>query len=348
MSIRSRGERRFLVLGLAALAGCAEIPTQPAPAPFSAPRPSAHEERVRQAIAKHQRLAREYRQAGDLASAEVQLQLVTLLAPGDAAARQELAAMRSETARRAQENLSAGNAALRAGDMDKAADAMLRALALDPDNEEAAKELREIEKRRAARIQAARAGKAGGTNGAAIAAAPAAAPTTNGHPRPVAPRTAAPAVAQTAAPAVTAEGYSYEVPLEMFKAGDSVGGLRDLHRYVDANPGDRAARMKIGAAVYDRAIELEAQGAREQAFSLYEQAVALRGEPGLGWNLRIQSLRKSLSEEYYEKGVQIARSNPGQAIKDWEASLRFDPQNAKTAARLKEAKSAQERAAGKS
>jgi tetratricopeptide (TPR) repeat protein len=347
MSVRAHGERRLLVLGLAALAGCAEIPTQPAPAPLSAPRLSAHEERVRQAIAKHQRLAREYRQADDLASAETQLQLVTLLAPGDAAARQELAAIRGETARRVQESLSAGNAALRTGDTDKAADAMLRALALDPDNEEAAKELREIEKRRATRIQAGRAAKAGGTNGAAVAAAPTAAPTTNGNHRPAAPRTAAPAGAQAAVLPVTAEGYGYEVPLEMFKAGDTVGGLRDLQRYVDANPGDRAARTKIGAAVYDRAIELEAQGAREQAFALYEQAVTLRGEPGLGWNLRIQSLRKSLSDEYYEKGVQVAKSNPGQAIKDWETSLRFDPQNAKTAARLKEARSAQERAAGK-
>ncbi len=304
MSSGLRGDRRLVVIGLAALAGCAEVPTQPAPAPapLVAARPSAHEERVRQAVAKHQKLAREYRQAGDLASAAVQWQLVTLLAPGDAAARQELAAVRAEIARRVQENLAAGDAALRAGDADKAAEATLRALALDPDNAEAAKDLREIEGRRAARIQAARAAKAGGTNGPAMAAAPAA-PAANGGQRPTAaaarPAAPAPAAARAPAPAAAtavADGYGYEQPLEMFKAGDTVGGLRDLRRYVDANPGDRAARAKIGGAVYDRAIELEAQGAREQAFTLYEQAVALRGEPGLGWNLRIQSLRKSLSD----------------------------------------------------
>jgi tetratricopeptide (TPR) repeat protein len=161
----------------------------------------------------------------------------------------------------------------------------------------------------------------------------------NGTPRPAAPR---PAVT---APATTADVYDYEQPLEMFRAGDTAGGLRDLRRFVDANPGDKAARNKIGAAVYDRARDLEAQGAREEAFTLYEQAVALRGEPGLGWNLRIQALRRTLGEEYFEKGVQLARTSPSQAIKEWETSLRFDPQNAKAAARLKEAKSAQEKQA---
>ncbi len=75
-----------------------------------------------------------------------------------------------------------------------------------------------------------------------------------------------------------AYAYSLEQPLEMFKAGDTAGGLRELRQFVAANPNDRSARNRIGAAVYDRGRELEAQGQREQALAMYEEAVALRGE----------------------------------------------------------------------
>ena len=36
------------------------------------------------------------------------------------------------------------------------------------------------------------------------------------------------------------------------------------------------------------------------------------------------------------EGVQAWPADPALAIKDWEASLRYDPQNAKSAARIKE------------
>jgi hypothetical protein len=62
MSSRLRGCRRLLVVALATLAGCAEVPPQPSAPVFFAPKPSAHEERVRQAVARHQQLARGSRQ----------------------------------------------------------------------------------------------------------------------------------------------------------------------------------------------------------------------------------------------------------------------------------------------
>jgi tetratricopeptide (TPR) repeat protein len=266
---------RSLVVGLALLAGCAEVPVAP-PEPPAATRLSPQDERIRTAIAKHRQLAAQYRQAGDLAAAATQYQLLTLLAPDDGTFRTELAATRAEIARRVKESLAAGNAALRSGDADRAAESMLRALALDPENAEAAAQLREIERQRLSRIQASRAAKAGGVAGA------------NGAQRAASPR--APATAGN-------DSYDLEQPLEMFKAGDTAGGLRDLRNYVDANPNDKAARNRIGTAVYDRARELESQGAREQALALYEQAVALRGEPGPGWTARIQALQKALEKQ---------------------------------------------------
>jgi tetratricopeptide (TPR) repeat protein len=317
-----------LLVGLALLTGCAQVPVAP-PAEPTVQRLSPQDERLRAAVARHQQLANQYKQAGDLAAAATQFQILTLLAPNDSSFRTELAATRREIGRRVQENLAAGNAAMKSGDSDRAADAMLKVLALDPENAEAATQLREIEKRRLSKIQAGRAAKAG--DGAAA----------NGTGRAAsAPR----APASAAAPASPAgDVYDLEQPLEMFKAGDTVGGLRDLRAYVDANPNDKVARNRIGTTVYDRGREMESQGAREQALSLYEQAVALRGEPGLGWNLRIQALKKTLGDEYFAKGVQAYPTNVTAAIKEWETSLRYDPQNTKSAARLKEAKQAQEK-----
>ncbi len=250
MSSAVRLSCRSMTAGLALLAGCAQMPSAPPPAPAPAPvavqRLSPQDERLRVAVAKHQQLANQAKQAGDLAAAATQFQILTLLAPGDATFRNELAATRAEIGRRVKENLAAGNVAMRSGDTDRAAEAMLKVLALDPENAEAAQDLREIEAQRLSRIQAGRAAKAGGS-GAVVK---------NGS------RAAAPA--RTTASAAS-DAYDLEQPLEMFKAGDTAGGLRDLKAYVEANPTDKAARNRIGAAVYERARELEEQGSRARS-----------------------------------------------------------------------------------
>ena len=74
-----------------------------------------------------------------------------------------------------------------------------------------------------------------------------------------------------------------------------------------------------------------------------EQAVALRGESTPEWNNEMQSLRKSLSDEYCSSGERAYRTDLTLAIKQWETCLRYDPQNARAAARLKEVRLAQEK-----
>ena len=76
---------------------------------------------------------------------------------------------------------------------------------------------------------------------------------------------------------------------------------------------------------------------------LYEQAVALRGETTPEWTTQMQALRKALSEEYYNNGERAYRSDVALAIKQWETSLRYDPQNLKASLRLRDARLAQEK-----
>ncbi|HEX9276296.1 MAG TPA: hypothetical protein VGA51_07850 [Casimicrobiaceae bacterium] len=286
------------------LAACAQAPEQPEPAAaIETPRALAPDTAQTRAIAKHQKLAARYRDAGDLADAATEWHILALLDPQNESFRRELAQARTAIARTIQVELETGRAAARRGEPDVATQAMLKVLALDPGNAEAVKSLRELERQKATRAQAERAARA----------------------------------ARSAAPQ-PADSFDVEQRIELFRAGDMASGLRELKRYVDAHPADSTARAQIGTAVFDRARELESQGARENALSMYEQAIALRGEPMPAWSATAGALRKAVSADYYDKGVRAAATDPAQAIKHWETSLRFDPGNKATAAKLAEAR----------
>jgi len=257
--------------GVLLLGACAEAPVQ-STAP--APRSSAADAAAAAAV-EHRQLARRNAQAGDHASAAREWHIVVLLAPRDEEARKEYDAERAAIRERVRENLQAGITASRNGETERATQAMLRVLALDPENAEAAKVLREIDRQRAARIQASQAQRAARENQASVANAGRTAP---------------------AAASEASESYDIEQPIEMFKAGDVNGGLRDFRAFVDANPRNDAARQRIASVVYDRGIESEQKGAHEQALMLIEQAVSLRGKPVPEWTARAQAIRKALAE----------------------------------------------------
>ena len=314
---------RPLPLLLALLAGCAQVPPAPPPAAPPAPVHAVAPDPARaDAVAKHRKLAEAARKSGDLAAAATHLQILTLLEPANDGWSRDLAAVRAAIARDARAEAQAGHAALAAGDLERASRALLRALALDPADADAQKALREIDRRRFTRIQADRSTRALSLQDQVATAA---------------------AQRAQAGRNDTGDGYDVEQAIELFRAGDTVGGLREFKAYVEANPGNRAVRQRIAGVVADRARELENQGQREQALNLYEQATALRGDAGGPWAARVPPLKKALSQEYFEKGSRVFRSDLAQAIAYFEASLRYDPANAQSAAKLREAKVARDK-----
>jgi tetratricopeptide (TPR) repeat protein len=306
---------------LALLAGCAQMPAPP-PAETDVPvsRPSASDARRSDVIANHRKLAEAAKKDGDLATATVQWQIVVLLAPDNDSYRREWAAARAAIPVQVKEQLQAGTAAMAAGDLDRANQAMLRVLALDSSQAEAAAALREIDRRRLTRIQADRAAKVVRIEDKVAIAG-----------------------TMRAQAAEVGDGFDLEQALLMLRAGDVTGGIRDLKAFVDANPGNRSARQRIGAAVAERARELEDQGSREQALHLYEQATALRGDGAGPWSARLPPLRRAISQDYFDKGSRVYRTNIAQAITFFETSLRYDPANAQAALKLQDAKVAREK-----
>jgi tetratricopeptide (TPR) repeat protein len=310
--------RAAVALACIALAACAPMPPAPEPAApaVRAPQivePAAPTSRSG-AVVRHLRLAQAARDAGDLASAADHLEVVVLLSPKDPAHRKALDATRDAIRRGVREHTQTGINARRSGDLGAARDAYLHVLALDPDNADAVKAMRDIEHQIMARTQGDRAARAR-------------------------PSDAAPAIAK----ARVNDALDLDQPLELVRAGDLVAGLREAKAWVDAHPSDRAGRGRLGAAVAEKAREAEGKGQRETALSLYEQAVSLAGAGTSEWTLRMQALRKALGEKYYNDGMKVFRSDLDNAIRLWETGARYDPSNLNLQMRLREAKLAQQK-----
>ena len=299
-----------------ALAACAPVPPVPDAGPPVArtPAPASAGSFRGAAIARQERLAAAAREAGDLAAAADHEEVLVLLAPDDPARRKALQATRDAIRRGARTHAEAGLAARRSGDLASARDAFLRVLALDPDNVDAAKALREIDLAAMAKSQSDRAARV---------------------------RAADDIIANAKARA--ADSYDLEQRLELLRAGDLDAGLREIRSWVDANPGDKAARQRIGAAVADKARESELKGQREAALGLYEQAAALAGLGTPEWTARMQGLRKALGEHHYAEGMKLSRKDLAAAIRHWETGARYDPSNTNLQLRLREAKIAQQK-----
>ncbi len=324
--------RRLLILGaLLALVGCAQQPIAP-PAPTVVappPAPAAIDAELTQAIARHRRLALDYRAKADHAAAAAQWQILQLLDPDDGSYAKELAATHRTIQAEAGAQLQQGRAAYAAGNLDRASLAMLRVLALEPGQPEAIRVLRSIDMRRSTRVQANRAARARAAE----------------EPGPNAPTApTAPTARNVERGASNAgDGYEIEQALEIFRAGDTTAGLRDLRAYVNAHPGNRPARQRIGGVVAERARELENKGAREPALALYEQATSLRGEGTPPWASRVASLKKAMSQDYYQQGSRAYRTDLAQAVRLLEKSVAYDPANTRAAVRLKEARAARDK-----
>lgn len=306
------------------LAACAQI--RPITQPSSMIDPDL-QRALAASIAEHEKSALREEAAGELLAASAQWHVLGLLAPEQERYRAQLTAVRTRMRRTAAESLASGLAAYRRGDLETASNALLGVLALSPGEQEAQKVLREIERQRISAIQAERAARFKANYGSTPLGVAAASKTTA---RPVAENDSG------------AQAYELEQSLELFKAGDTEGGLRDMRRYATAYPGDTRGRERLSEAIYRRAMELDERGKREAALTLLEQAVAVRGSTPPAWSSQSLAIRKALSRDYYEQAWRAYRTDVQQAIRLWETSLRYDPQNTSSALKLQEARRMQE------
>ena len=71
----------------------------------------------------------------------------------------------------------------------------------------------------------------------------------------------------------------------------------------------------------------------------------LRGEPMAEWTAKVAALKKAVGNDYYNDGVKLMRTDLNGAIKAFETSVRYDPQNINAQNRLRDAKAARDKLA---
>lgn len=319
-------KRALSLIAALAVAACAPLP--PAPAPQRPPprpavsAPPSTSGALQTAIAKHEKLARVAREAGELATAAEHYGVLVLLDPADPAHAQALRGTRAAIDEGIQEQLRVAAAARKDGNAAKAREALLRVLLLDPGHAEAAKGLRELEQAAMARTQAERAARARSMD-EVIASARARA-----------------AAANTSMPD---NGADLDQRLELVRSSDASIALREARAWADANPGDRAGRQRLAVALAERARDLDAKGQREWALPLYDQAATLGGTAQADAAKRAAALRKAFADDAYAAGMRARNSDLATAIRHWETALRYDPQHTKARDRLREARAAQKK-----
>jgi tetratricopeptide (TPR) repeat protein len=316
---RTRGAARAALAAVSlALAACAQVappPVQPAPPTVAE---AESDDPVQPVIATRRRLAQAAEASGDLRAALQQWQILALIAPDDPVIRERRDETQAAIGRAVGEQFRTATAALSRGETEAGIAALLHVLALQPDHPEAARHLRSIERHRIAAIQADRAARL----------RPDVVAVMNRAARP--PRK----------PDVDPAGsYDLEQGLELLRTGDAGNALAELRRIVERAPApaQKALRQRIADEAQQRAARTEAAGEREQALSLYEQAIALRGDVPPGWRSRVLALKKALAAESYEKGQRAYPTDLAQAIRHWETSLRYEP-NPALELRLQEAR----------
>ena len=276
---------------------------------------TSYEDVSSKTLSQHEEMAKRNEASGDLANAAQEWHILTLLAPNERSYQRNLVSTKEAINNAAAQAYKTGLAHYRKNQMEEASQYMLKVLALSPSHPDAAQILREIEKQKISSIQSTRAAKAARTK------------------RP----------AEMTPPVSNRSTIDPDQQIEMFTAGDVAGGLREMRYYVEANPNEKANRQRIASVVYEEAYKLDQQGAEEDAFRLYDQAIFLRGDKQEQWQQRSNALRSKLASEYYARGIQVYHTDISAAIRYWEKTLSIDPHYKNAAIRLKEAKQLKEK-----
>src|SRR5262249_51581494 len=296
-----------VAFSLAGLAACATTPPE-RPAPQGAGggivlQPALYQEFE----ATHRDRALTAQQQQRLAEAAAEWEILALLVPQKPEYQNELRETRARIAKGVEDNLGHAEEARQQGEVHAASQFYLKALSLDPTNSTAAEALRKLEQetyRRGMHTRVARMSK--------DAAVPRSGP--------------------------ALERRDMEFGVLLLRQGNYSESIKMLERYLKTAPkDDQLARRYLADAHFLLAQQQIEQGRKEDALAHLENAKGTHEQEPSELKLSIDSVRKALAEEYYQKGMKAYRTNLAEAIGDWERSLQYDPAHPQAGVRLQRA-----------
>lgn len=252
--------------------------------------------------------------------AAVQWEVLQLLHPDVSEYTQRLDTSRARARQTAAQHLEMADDARQRGNPDQAMVAYLKSLLMDPANKTALAGLRRIETERASMAYPNKASRP------------------NGMPR----RNHAPTTAKAQPAPYGGTRQVLDVGILLFRQGDYAASIQTLEKYLRGDPQDESGRRYLIDAYLQIAQQRLRAGRREEALASMEKARSLKGQADKELAEGIQSLRHSLADEYYEKGVRAYYSDIGKAIAFWERGLQFNPYHKLSHARLNQARKAQQ------
>jgi tetratricopeptide (TPR) repeat protein len=301
------------------LASCAafQTPEQPAPAAEYAPSGVVLAAPAAPSYASFERHHRDraegFAREGKWAGAAAEWEILALLRPDSVeyGKRRDEAQAKADAAVRS--DLQAAADARQRGDLRSASALYLKALSADPGNTTATDALREIEREQALRLHAGN--FANGSN----------------MPKQASRRKPAPKL-------TAAEQQELESAAMLLHQGDYAVSAQKLQDFLRRHPQEELAKKNLRDAYAALGKQQLEQGKADEAAGYLEKAQQVKQPGAPSAAATVQSLRKDLAQEYYEKGVRMQSNDLSEAIRLWEQALQYDPAHAQARLRLKQAK----------
>ncbi|MEK6748857.1 MAG: hypothetical protein AABY83_06580 [Pseudomonadota bacterium] len=255
----------------------------------------------------------EAKNRGDLALALANWEVAVLLRPSNDRFQRALHDTRQLISTHIDRAMSEANRAQQEGKYETASAALLRVLSYDPTHAEALRRLRHLELTQAKNLEVAKLEKTRrfylGPSGAA----------------------------PTSSPSVGAEN-PHQLGIELLEQGKLEAAIDEFKSQLQRHPKDARAKHYLAQANLMLAEEQDKEGQSEKALQSYAHAKRFGALDHASFQKRSIDIKQKLADQYYNQGLTAFRENLAKAIKLLEKALQFNPDHAKAAIKLQQAK----------
>jgi tetratricopeptide (TPR) repeat protein len=295
-----------------ALFGCANAPV-PERKPISAPATQSIAKSATEPVLDVQarkKYALSLQTESRLHEAQLQWRVLLAIDPNNTEYRNRLRVLQALINRRTKNIILLGHTAVERNNLKEAERHYLSALTIDPLNLEALESLRTLQTKTLTRLQEIKSAKL-----QKLHTADAGAHTDEGEDD-------------------VQERFYYDLGVQMFGQQDWFGAVREIGKYLTANPRDAEAREYYSLAQFQLALSQLNDNLLESSMKHLKEAILYTTNAPQEWYDMMAKIKYDLAELYYMNGIQTVHDNIDVAIEMWQKALINNPRHEKAQIRL--------------